>query len=208
METFKNIDDKVKKLWITSIVALIAGLLTCILALICSFHFAHGLQNRIYLLADGKVMEAYSTDRRDNIPAEARDHIRTFHQLLFTLDPDEKLITANAARAMYLADATAKQIYDNFKESGYIAAVVSGNISQAVTIDSIRLDLTNYPYWFHCYATETIIRLTSITTRRLETNGWLRNINRSDNNAHGFLIEKLSILDNRDLKVQNRLYEK
>jgi hypothetical protein len=36
------------------------------------------------------------------------------------------------------------------------------------------------------------------------TEGWLRNTSRSDNNPHGFLIERWAILDNRDLKVEGR----
>ena len=207
-QTFKNIDERLRQYWTTSIVALAVALLISVLAISMSLHFANGLQNRIYLLADGKVLEAYSSDRRDNIPAEARDHIRTFHQLLFGLDPDEKLIAANAGRAMYLADGTARQVYDNLKESGYIAAVVAGNISEIVTVDSIQLFMDSYPYRFRCHATETIIRMTSVTTRLLVTDGWLRGVSRSENNPHGFLIEKLVIVDNRDIRVQNRLYEK
>jgi hypothetical protein len=41
-------------------------------------------------------------------------------------------------------------------------------------------------------------------TRDLVTEGWLRNISRSDNNPHGFLIERWNTIDNRDLKVENR----
>jgi len=49
-----------------------------------------------------------------------------------------------------------------------------------------------------------IIRSTSIVTRDLLTEGWLRNINRSDNNPHGFLIERWNILENKDNKVEKR----
>jgi conjugative transposon TraK protein len=161
-------------------------------------------QERIYILATGKALEAVAQDRRDNIPVEARDHIRSFHQDFFTLDPDEKVIDANLGRALYLADASAKRQYDNLKETGYYAGIISGNISQEITIDSVRLEMNSYPYYFRCYATEKIIRPSSIATRDLLTEGWLRNTSRSDNNPHGFLIERWMILDNRDLKVEAR----
>src|SRR5579872_5949556 len=206
-QTFKNIDQSFRQLRMVTMLAVLANVVVSGIAIYSSHQFIRGLQNRIYLLADGKVLEAFASDQRDNIPAEAKDHVRTFHELLFSMDPDEKEIAANAGRAMYLADGSAKQIYDNLKESGYIAAVVSSNISQWVTIDSIRLDLNSRPYGFHCYATETIMRMTNVTTRRLETDGWLRRVSRSDNNPHGFLIEKLVVLDNRDIRVQNRTYE-
>lgn len=161
-------------------------------------------QARIYLLTGGKALEAISGERKDNIPVEARDHIRTFHLLFFTLDPDEKVIGDNLGRALYLADGSGKRVYENLKESGYYAGVISANISERVAIDSMRLDLTGYPYYFRCFGQETIIRATSIVTRNLVTEGYLRNVSRSDNNPHGFLIERWTILDNHDLKVEQR----
>jgi conjugative transposon TraK protein len=161
-------------------------------------------QNRIYILSGAKAMEAVAGERKDNIPVEARDHIRTFHLLFFTLDPDEKVINDNLSRALYLADGTAKRVYENLKESAYYAGVISANISQRLTVDSLRLDLSAYPYYFRVYGQETIIRTTSIVTRDLITEGYLRDVSRSDNNPHGFLIERWNIVENRDLKVEQR----
>jgi hypothetical protein len=121
-----------------------------------------------------------------------------------TLDPDERVIQANITKALYLADGSAKRLYDNLKESGYYANIISGNISQAITVDSIALDTRTYPFYFRCFATQKIIRTTSIVTRDLITEGWLRNTSRSDNNPHGFLIERWNTIDNKDLKVENR----
>ena len=36
------------------------------------------------------------------------------------------------------------------------------------------------------------------------TEGFLRNVARSDNNPHGFLIERWRVLENKDLKTLNR----
>jgi conjugative transposon TraK protein len=159
---------------------------------------------RVYVLASGKALEAFASNRRENVPVEARDHIRSFHQYFFTLDPDEKVIEMNLTHSFYLADASAQRLYDNLKENGYYAGIISGNISQEVSVDSIILDTRNYPFYFRCYATEKIVRPTSQVTRNLLTEGWLRNTSRSDNNPHGFLIERWNILDNHDLKAEAR----
>jgi hypothetical protein len=82
--------------------------------------------------------------------------------------------------------------------------MVSGNISQQIGIDSISLDMNSYPYYFKCLAKEKLIRTTSITTRNLITEGYLRNVQRSDNNPHGFLIERWMIVENRDIKTEGR----
>ena len=102
-------------------------------------------EGRVYVLAAGKVMEAMASDRRDNIPVEARDHVRTFHWLFFTLDPDEKVVNDNIGRALYLADGSAKRVYEGLRESGYYAGVITGNISERLAVDSIHLDMTGYP---------------------------------------------------------------
>lgn len=162
------------------------------------------MEDRVYILANGKAIEAYSSDRKDNIPVEAKDHVKTFHSFFFTLDPDDKVIKDNVAKALYLANDSAKRIYDDLKENGYYSGIISGNISQTITVDSIQIDINEYPYYFKCFAKQKIIRTTSILDRSLITEGTLRNVSRSDNNPHGFLIEHWNTLENRDLKVENR----
>jgi len=128
-------------------------------------------QERVYVLTSGKVLEALASDRKENIPVEARDHIRTFHEYFFTLAPDERVINANLSRALYLADGSAKRLYDNLKENGFYAGVVSGNINQDIGIDSITLNTDAYPFYFRCQATQRIIRPTTLVTRELVTEG-------------------------------------
>src|SRR5690606_19562730 len=152
--------------------------------------------NRIYILANGKALEAFSAGRKENIPVEAKDHVKTFHQHFFSLDPDDQVIKNNVSKALYLADGSAKSQYDNLKEKGYYSQLISANISQKINVDSIQLDLDQYPYFFRCYATQELIRSTSATTRMLITEGYLRNVSRSDNNPHGFLIERWQTISN------------
>ena len=162
------------------------------------------MQSKIYILANDKALEAYSSDRKDNIPVEARDHVKSFHKYFFTLDPDDKVIKENVTKALYLSDNSAKRIYDNLKEKGYYSGIISGNISQTIVVDSVSVDTNVYPYYFRCYAKQDIIRTTSIVHRSLITEGNLRNVSRSDNNPHGFLIEKWNTIDNKDLSTENR----
>jgi conjugative transposon TraK protein len=95
-------------------------------------------------------------------------------------------------------------MYENLKENGYYANIISANISQDISIDSMELDTHAYPFYFRCYATQRIMRSTRIVTRDLVTEGWLRSLNRSENNPHGFLIERWSIIENKDIKIEQR----
>lgn len=186
----------------------VATVLGCLLftgfVVLVSSRVVSHTQDRVYVLAAGKALEAIASDRKENIPVEARDHIRSFHQYFFSLHPDEKVIRANLSRALDLADASALRISDNLRENGYYSGIVAGNISQEIAVDSILLNTDSYPFHFRCYATERIIRPTTIATRNLLTEGWIRNTARSDNNPHGFLIERWTIVDNHDLKSEAR----
>jgi conjugative transposon TraK protein len=185
--------------------ALISGcFLLCGFVLYKSYELSAKLENKMYVLAGDKALEAFASSRKDNIAVEARDHVRMFHTLFFSLDPDDKVIESNLSKALYLADGSAKKQYDALKETGYYAGIISGNISQQVTVDSVLVDTRAEPYLFRCYAILKIIRPTSIITRNLITQGWLRNIARSDHNAHGFLIERWETLENKDLKTEKR----
>jgi conjugative transposon TraK protein len=200
----KNIETAFQYIRVfTGIVVLGSLMFSCVVSWL-SYRASERAAQRIYILAAGKALEAFASDRASNLAAEAKAHITDFHEYFFTLDPDEKFIAEGVRRALYLADVSAKRVYDNLKESGYYAAVVSSNISQRLEVDSVQLDMTAYPFHFRLFGTEKITRLTSITTRDLITEGWLREVSRSDNDPHGLLIERWSVLDNRDLKIQPR----
>lgn len=195
----KNIDTAFKHIKVFSYLLILACVAISCFAVYKSYQSSADFKNHIYILSGGKALEAFAADRKSNIPVEARDHIKVFHEDFFTLDPDDKQIQAGITKALYLADESAKTQYDNLKESGFYANLISGNISQQVAIDSIQLDMNQYPFAFKCFATEKLIRTSSTVTRNLVTRGYLRNVSRSDNNPHGFLIEKWEILENNDL---------
>src|SRR5690348_11199817 len=96
---------------IVALVILASGLIS-VAAMYFAYKAYREAAGHIYVLANGKVLEAIAADRKDNIPVEARDHIRMFHHYFFSLDPDEKVIDGNIAKALYLADESARNQYN------------------------------------------------------------------------------------------------
>lgn len=203
-QQLKHIDTAFQHIRLFSLVVIVCSSVTSCYVVYKSYELITVAEQRIYILANGKALEAWSDERENNIPVEARDHVTMFHFYFFTLDPDEKVILLNTTKALYMADESAKTQYDNLKENRYYSNIISGNISQRITFDSIRVNVTSYPYHFKCYAKQKLIRTTSVVTRSLVTEGYLRNVSRSDNNPHGFLIEKWITLLNKDIKTENR----
>lgn len=200
----KDIDTAFRHVRTFTMLVIAGCVLLTSLALFKSYRMVSNMQGKIYILANGKALEAYASERGSNIPVEARDHVKTFHQLFFTLDPDDKAIEAGIGKALYLADHSAKRVYDDLKENDYYAGLISGNVNQTIVVDSVKINVNEYPYRFRCYATQNIVRPTSITVRSLITEGALRSVSRSDNNPHGFLIERWTTLENKDIKTAGR----
>jgi len=200
---FKNIDTAFRHIKRFSLFVIVGCVLLSGLAIYKSYEQVEKAQNRIHILYNGKVLEAIASDKKSNLEVELRDHIKTFHHYFFSLSPDDRAIKATISKALYLADESAKKQSDNLQESGYYNNIISANISQEIEVDSTRLDINRYPYSFICYATQKLIRSTSTVSRKLVTQGKVRDIkSQTDNNPHGFLIQQWEILVNQDLRLK------
>ncbi|SER90436.1 conjugative transposon protein TraK [Pedobacter rhizosphaerae] len=200
---FKNIDTAFKHIRLFSFLLIVACFGISCFAIYQYYRFYTIKDQRIYILYNGKLLTALATDRKSNLPVELRDHIRTFHQYFFSLVPDDKAIKASLTKALYLADESAKKQYDNFQESGYYNNLIAANISQELSVDSIQLDVDQFPYLFRCFATQKLVRSTSTVYRKLVSQGVVDDLkNQTDNNPHGFLIRRFEILENRDEQVK------
>jgi len=162
-------------------------------------------RQKIYVLDNGKsLLLALREDITENRNAEAKDHVKRFHELFFTLEPDKAYIENNVREALFLADQSATDQYRSFKENNLYNQVIATDISMTLLTDSVNVDFSAYPYHFSFYGRQKIVRKSNFTIRNLQTNGKLRNISRTDNNPHGFLIENWRITDNTDLETVKR----
>lgn len=205
IQQLKNIDTAFKHVRLFTAVLILASMMLCGFCMYYCMQRVSEAQQKIYVIANGKAILATSSSRKENLPVEARDHIRMFHEYFMSFSPDEKAIEDNIRRALYLADESAKQQYDALKEKGFYTSAVSGNVSQLINCDSIILNTSQYPYYFRYYGKQQVIRSSATITRNLITEGYLRELNeRTDNNPHGFLIEKWVTIDNSILSTTKR----
>lgn len=200
----QNMDHAFKVMRLFMLMVVLGSIILGVYALYSNTVLSAKLQDRVYVLHNGRAVEVFAASRKENIGVEVRDHVKRFHELFFSLDPDEKAIATTIKKALYLSDGSAKKQYDDLVETGYIAGIISGNVSQQIVIDSVQVVTTAEPFVFRCYATLHIIRSTSIVTRNLITHGYLRSVARSDNNPHGLLIEKWATIENKDIKMEER----
>lgn len=204
-KSLKNIESSFQQIRRYALIFQGACLLLTVVTVWSAFSFAERQRQKIYVLDQGRsLMLALSQDLQQNRPVEAREHVRRFHQLFFSLSPDKSAIEGNITRALLLADKSAMSYYRDLMEKGYFNRLIAGNIIQTVEIDSIRCDFAAYPYQVRTYARQRILRESTVTERSLVTTCQIVNATRSDNNPQGFMIERFNIIENKDLTTYER----
>ena len=204
-QQFKNIDTAFRFIRLFAIAFLLANVSICIYMVYRTTQALKLGQQKVYVLYNGKLMDAIATERTDSLAVEIRDHVKMFHYYFYSLQPDDEVNKRHLTAALYLADNSAAQAYRDLMEKGYYANIISGNVSQDVLdYDSIQVNINHSPYYFKYFGKLRIIRTTSVLTRSLITEGYIRQTDISDRNPHGFLIENWRVLDNQDLSLEKR----
>jgi conjugative transposon TraK protein len=204
-KSLKNIESSFKQIRLFAIIFICLCVGIAGYSIWSSYNFAEAQREKIYVLDGGKsLMLALSQDLAQNRPVEAREHVKRFHELFFTLSPDKSAIESNIKRAMLLSDKSAFNYYNDLAEKGYYNRIISGNINQVLQVDSVVCNFDKYPYKVVTYSKQMIIRESNVTERSLVTRCNLLNSVRSDNNPHGFTIEAFEIVENKDIRVINR----
>lgn len=204
-KSLQNIDSSFQRIRLFMLVFCIMCTLLTVFSVWKAFDFAEEQRKKVYVLDQGKsLMLALSQDMSQNRPVEAREHVRRFHELMFTLAPDKAAIESNADRAFQLADRSAYQYYNDLKEKGYYSRLLSSNTSQIIEIDSMQCNFDEHPYSVKTFARQLIVRESNVTERSLVSTCRLRNSVRSDNSPHGFIIEKFKVIENKDIRDYDR----
>jgi conjugative transposon TraK protein len=204
-KSLKNIETAFQFTRLLAIVTIVVGAIVVIYIKYSSDKMIAKEREKIYVLDKGKsLMLALSQDMAQNRPAEAHNHVRMFHELFFTLSPDNAVINHNIQRALYLADRSAYDHFNDLKEADYYRRLISANIVQRVQVDSIKFNFDDYPYEASTYAQQFITRGSNVTVRSLVTTCYLENTGRSENNPHGFLIIQFKVIENNVLSREKR----
>jgi conjugative transposon TraK protein len=208
MNQFNSLLNIQKAFALTRIYLILITILTLSIggyAIYSSYQFAEAQRSKIYVLENGQpLLLALSHNVEDNRTAEAISHVRRFHEYFFTVSPEKSAVEYNINKALFLSDNIAADYYIKLKEDGFYERIISAGILCEIMVDSVKIDDTTYPYKAYTYGKTSIIRSSSILYRNLETVCDLVNSTRTENNPHGFIIEKWKIIDNSDIKEVKR----
>jgi conjugative transposon TraK protein len=204
-KSLQNIETAFRMTRLVALVAIVCCAAMTIYAVYSSHQAVERSREKIYVLDKGKsLMLALSQDMAQNRPVEARSHVKLFHELFFTLSPDNEAIKMNLERSFYLADASAYRYYSDLKEAGFYRRLIATNTAQRIVVDSVACEMVEYPYVVQVFGRLHITRASNVTTRSLVSICELTNEVRSDNNPHGFMIRNFVVRQNDDVSREKR----
>ena len=172
------------------------------MTLLFSFNFASEERKKICVL-DGETPRLANLTGQDvSIEIEVRAHVNRFHELFFTLAPDDKYIQYNIEKAMYLTDESGLMQYNTLKERGFYNNIIGASAQFSIITDSIKFNKSNMSFTY--YGRQRIERKSSILFRELVTEGNIAQTTRTENNPHGLLITNYRTVLNKDLEYKSK----
>ena len=202
MAVLKKLENKIKLVLIITSLFLTG----CVVISLGSLFVARGMvadaHKKIYVLDGAVPILVKQTTMDETFEVEAKSHVEMFHNLFFTLAPDDKYIDYTIKKAMYLIDESGLAQYNALKEKGFYNNIIGTSTICSIFCDSIKLDKQKMTFTY--YGRQRIERRTSILMRQLITAGSLRRVPRTENNPHGFIIFGWRTLVNKDLSENQK----
>lgn len=208
MKTLKNLESTFSLVRVCFFAVIICNVISVLFAWGYGRWFNARQNERIYALkGEVPVMIALGQNVKENRQAEAKAQLEVFHKLFFSLVPDMGEIKYNMSKAMLMADNSVSDQYTVLEESGYFRQICDAQIRCSYVCDSVKLDLNNYPYHAVVYGRTSIVRQSGTTVRLLVTSCNLRNVLRTDEIPHGFLIERFKVENNENMENEVSLFK-
>lgn len=198
----KHLENKVK------LVMIMAGLfmLGCTIISLGSLFVARGMvddaHKKVYVLDSTVPILVNRSTMEETLDVEAKSHVELFHQLFFTLAPDDKYIKYTMEKAMYLIDESGLAQYNALKEKGFYGNIMGTSAVFSIFCDSIKFNKDDMSFTY--YGRQRIERRTSVLYRELVTGGQLKRVPRTENNPHGLLIINWRTILNKDIEQRNK----
>lgn len=169
-----------------------------------SYGFVNSRTGSVYVVNGGEASLARLSDGESVRDLEVKDHVSRFHELMFNLAPSTDAVERNIGKAMSFCDKSGYDYYQMLSETDFYARLIAANASQQIAIDSMAVNMGVYPYEAEVMGKLYVMRQSSITAYDFKSRCSLVNIERSESNPHGLMIEKFRVVRNRQIGTRQR----
>lgn len=204
IKQFNNIETSFRRMKFVTTLCMTAAVVIAVGSVMISGKLMQEGNDKIYVVDKGSAVMAARTDEDLYRDLEAKDHVSRFHELMFNISPSSESIKRNLDKALVMSDKSAYDYYMDLSERGFYQRMISANISQEIVVDSIKVNMTGYPYDAKTYGRLFLLRESNITAYSFESNCRLVDVERSQNNPHGLMIEKFTVTKNENLGTRKR----
>ena len=125
---------------------------------------------------------------------EYEDHVKTFYRKWYAFD--ESSFESNIESALYLIGDVGKTMYQKYMEDNILRTLKQMNMSVAVEIADVYVDMNTMPRTGYITGRQTIKRTKGSVSRNMNCSFELWDVARSRNNPHGVKIEKWEVTNN------------
>ena len=201
---FDTIETSFRKMKLITVASIASGVVIALGAVYIAGQQMLSNNDNIYVIDRGSAVMAARSGEDAYRDLEVKDHIERVHELMVNLSPHSESIRRNLDRALTMSDRSAYDYWSDLSERGFYSRIVSANISQEIVIDSVRIDMSSYPYQAKTYAKVFMLRESNITAYDFESSCRLVDVERSQSNPHGLMIEKFRVSRNENLGTRQR----
>ena len=201
---FNNIDTSFRKMKFVTVLSLVCAAVIAVGSVAASGWFMEKSNGTIYVVDKGSAVMASRSSEDSHRELEAMDHVSRFHELMFNLSPSSESIQRNLDRALVMSDRSAYDYWMDLSEKGFYQRLISANISQEFVTDSVKVDMLSYPHSVTTYGKLYMLRESNITAYQFESSCRLVDVERSQTNPHGLMIERFVVTRNDNLGTRKR----
>lgn len=202
---FENIESGFRKTKFMTISVICMAAAVAAVAIEGSYRFTSASRDQIFVVdSGGNATVAKAAPDGAAKDLEVQDHLVRFHELMFNLSPSSEAIKRNIDRAFVMSDRSAYDYWRDMSERGFYQRLVSANISQQIVVDSVRMDISHYPYDARTFGKLYLVRESNITAYQFESTCRLVDVERSQNNPHGLMIERFTVTRNENIGTKRR----
>ena len=201
---FNNIETSFRKMKFVTVLSICAAALIAVGSVAAAGWYMEKSGQTIFVVDKGSAVMATRDSEDSYRELEAKDHVTRFHELMFNLSPSAESIQRNLDRALVMSDKSAYEYWMDLSERGFYQRLVSANISQEFVADSIKVDMLSYPHTVNTYGKLYMLRESNITAYQFESSCRLVDVERSQTNPHGLMIERFVVTRNDNLGTRKR----
>ncbi|MEI6949764.1 hypothetical protein V9K67_21435 [Paraflavisolibacter sp. H34] len=176
-----------RKMVLWSIVTLAAGFIIC-LVMMKSFYVKEARQ--VF------VVKEYGLEKVRDKKVMVEGHVAMFLTKFFALDPSN--YKKSTEEALNLIGNDGKKLYNAYKERQWFNQIVTSNLNINLDIESIRADMSTYPYTVVFESKMVVQRETNIQRRYLNGHCRVSETSNSELNPYGMMISDFVITQNDD----------